>query len=212
MTTKIKIDLPAMLKSNQPIILDLGCGRVKKPGRIGIDALDLDGVDIVANIDEGLPFFPDHSVDEIHTTHFLEHVGNIEGVLYEMARVLKPTGRVFAYVPHFSNPHYYSDYTHKTFFGLYTLDYFAEGGSPLSRRVCCYSSRVRVKVLSRRLIFGSRFTLVHYPKKALQMLVNARPGCQEFYEENLCWVAPCLGLELVFSAQCVDGGVKEASG
>ena len=36
MTTKIKIDLPAMLKSNQPIILDLGCGRVKKPGRIGI--------------------------------------------------------------------------------------------------------------------------------------------------------------------------------
>ncbi len=208
MATNIKIDLPSLLANGQPVVLDLGCGRMKKPGRIGIDALDLDGVDVVANIDEGLPFFPDQSVDEIHSTHFLEHVSNIEDVLCEMARVLKPTGKVHAYVPHFSNPHYYSDYTHKTFFGLYTLDYFSDGESAFSRRVCCYSSRVRVKVVSRRLIFGSRIKLVHYPKKALQMLVNARPGCQEFYEESLCWVLPCLGLELVFSLRRVDDGVR----
>lgn len=204
MATEIKIDLPALLKSGKPIVVDLGCGRMKKPGRIGVDALELEGVDIVANIDEGLSFFPDGSVDEIHSVHFLEHVRDIESVLCEMGRILKPGGRIYAYVPHFSNPHFYSDYTHKTFFGMYTLDYFTEESTGYSRRVGCYSSRVRVKVLSRRHIFGSRVKPIHFLKKAFQAIVNARPGCQEFYEESLCWVFPCLGLELVFSAQSLE--------
>ena len=204
MSAKIKIDLPAVLAADKPIILDLGCGKHKKPGRIGIDALEIEGVDIIADIDQGLPFFPDSSVDEIHSNHFLEHLRDLETVLTEMGRILKPGGRVQSFVPHFSNPHYYSDYTHKTFFGLYTLDYFTDGGTTYRRQVGCYSSRVRVQVISRRYIFSSRFKLVHLFRKGLQALVNSHPLAQEFYEENLCWMFPCHGLEFIFSAQSLE--------
>lgn len=163
--------------------------------------MDVEGVDIVADLDQGLPFFPDASVDEIHSTHFLEHVRDLEFMLTELGRVLKPEGRVYAYVPHFSNPHYYSDYTHKTFFGLYTLDYFADGETGYRRFVGDYGAPVCVRTHSQRLIFESRFRPLHLLKKAFQTVVNARPGLQAFYEENLCWIVPCHGLELVFSAQ-----------
>ena len=44
----------------------------------------------------------------------------------EITRVLKKNGKANIFVPHFSNPYYYSDYTHKRFLGLYTFYYFVE--------------------------------------------------------------------------------------
>ena len=55
----IKIDLDNIYKSTEPVIIELGCGPSKKPGRIGIDHFDLPNVDIVADIEEGLAFLPD---------------------------------------------------------------------------------------------------------------------------------------------------------
>lgn len=85
---------------NPPLKLDLGCGGAKKKGFIGIDAILGPGVDIKHNIEEGIPF-PDNSVDEIYTSHFLEHVQNrkVPFVLKECARVLKAKGKVRIEVP-----------------------------------------------------------------------------------------------------------------
>ena len=59
------------------IILDLGCGPLKKhPDWIGIDMLDAEGVDIVGDIYEVIKVFPDNSVDEVHAYHFFEHLPN----------------------------------------------------------------------------------------------------------------------------------------
>jgi predicted SAM-dependent methyltransferase len=54
---KLKISLDEYHASGKPIIIELGCGPRKKPGRIGIDILDLQEVDIVADLNEGFPFF-----------------------------------------------------------------------------------------------------------------------------------------------------------
>ena len=121
----IKIDLDEAL-SNKPVILELGCGRDKRPGAIGVDRMNLPGVDIVADLEDGLDFIPDSSVDEIYARSFLEHVQNFEKLMSEIVRVLKKSGKVFAYVPHFSSPYYYSDPTHKRFFGLYSFYYFVD--------------------------------------------------------------------------------------
>ena len=56
----IRIDLEEVLNGGDPVIVELGCGRKKKQGRIGIDRVDLTNVDIVADMEEGLSFLPDN--------------------------------------------------------------------------------------------------------------------------------------------------------
>ncbi len=200
---KIKVALEEKLATG-PIVIELGCGPNKKEGRIGIDQLDLPGVDIVADINEGLSFLPDQSVDEIHSKSLLEHVNDLGLVVREIVRVLKPGGKKFLFVPHFSNPYYYSDYTHTRFMGLYTFYYFVDEKYQLRRKVPTFYSDVRIRVLSQKMIFQSSFRLVHYFKKAFQKIVNLSSWTQEFYEENLCYFIPCYGLEVVFRAAPED--------
>src|SRR5687768_18070623 len=83
----IRIDLESRLRESR-VMLELGCGRAPQPGRIGIDAIDLPGVDIVADLENGLPFIPSTSVDEIHARSLLEHLDNFEPLMREIVRVL----------------------------------------------------------------------------------------------------------------------------
>jgi len=198
-TARIKIDLEHLVRCGEPIVLDLGCGARKGGGRIGIDKLDLPSVDIVADVEEGLPFLADNSVDEIHAKSFLEHVRNFELLMTEIVRVLKPGGRAHVFVPHFSNPYYYSDYTHIRFFGLYTFQYFVNQEHQLRRGVPNFYTTVRIRVLSQELVFMSPFKRRHRVKKLLGFLVNLHRATQEFYEENLCYIFPCYGLKIIFT-------------
>jgi predicted SAM-dependent methyltransferase len=78
MNVLIKINLNQALKSGEAVIVELGCGtRKKKIGSIGIDIADLPGVDIVADLENGLPFLPDRSVDRIHCRSVFEHIKQI---------------------------------------------------------------------------------------------------------------------------------------
>src|ERR1039457_934960 len=150
MENVIKIDLQKLLASNQLIELELGCGVRTVPARINIDRIDLPGVDIVCDLEAGLLFIPDSSVDIIYANSFFEHVYNFEGLIREIVRVLKPNGKCVLSVPHFSNPYYYSDYTHKRFFGLYSFYYFVDEKYQLSRKVPSFYVNTRIKVLSIR--------------------------------------------------------------
>jgi len=194
----IRIDMDEVLGGGGPVILDLGCGRKTVPGRITIDKVDLPQVDIVADLEEGLSFLPDGCVDAIHCRSVLEHIEHFEPLLREMMRVLKPEGRAHVFVPHFSNPYYYSDYTHKRFFGLYSFYYFVDAEHQLKRKVPTFYSDIRIEVVSLRLVFRSPFPVRRLMKKLFGVLFNAHPWLQEWYEETLCYLLPCDGIEVVF--------------
>ncbi|MSM40063.1 MAG: methyltransferase domain-containing protein [Geobacter sp.] len=194
------IELQQIFNRNMPIVIELGCGRNKTPGRIGIDRLNMPGVDIVADIEQGLPFFPDNSVDEIHSRSFFEHVENLEGLMREIVRVLKPDGTCHLFVPHFSNPYYYSDYTHNKFMGLYTFYYFVDDIYQLRRKVPNFYTDIRIRVVSQKLVIANPFKRLSLFKKPLEVIFNCNSMFQEFYEANLCWICPCYGLDLVFKA------------
>jgi ubiquinone/menaquinone biosynthesis C-methylase UbiE len=189
-----------VLTNVAPFILELGCGPHHDPSRIGIDRLDLPGVDIVADLEEGLPFIPDNCVDEIHSKSFLEHVEQLDRLMREIWRVLKPEGKKHLFVPHFSNPYYYSDYTHRRFFGLYSFDYFGDGQSRFQRRVPSFYHDFVFRVEDICLDFRTPFRSRRFAKRVAMKLFNASPWWQEFYEENLCFLLPCYGIQATLSA------------
>jgi SAM-dependent methyltransferase len=193
----VRINLEERLRSGRPVRVDLGCGRKKLPDTIGIDRADLPTVDIVADLEQGLAFLPDRCVDELWCRSVLEHVENFEELLRHIVRVLKEDGEAHISVPHFSNPYYYSDYTHKRFFGFYTFYYFVEAAPRLRRRVPVYYTDIRVEIVSIRLKFKSPFRLVHWTRRLFGCLVNLHPRLQEFYEGCLCYLVPCHSIEVV---------------
>ena len=78
-------------------------------------------------------------------SHFIEHVNDLSGLMIQAARVLRPGGEFRATAPHFSNPYFYSDPTHRRFFGLYTFCYLADG-SPFRRQVPIYSTPLDLRL------------------------------------------------------------------
>ena len=196
----LRIDLDKAL-NNPPVILELGCGRNKRPGAIGIDKMDLTGVDIVADIEDGLGFIPDNCVDEIYSFSCFEHIRNFEKLMSEIVRVLKNGGKTIVYVPHFSSPYYYSDPTHTRFFGLYSFYYFVNHRYRLKRKVPNYYFDTKIRIISQKLVFDSPFLIRKIIKRSIGAIFNLSRFLQEFYEENLCYIFPCYGIKVVFTKE-----------
>ena len=199
----IKIDLDAVLDGPNPVVVELGCGAKAQPfsqdGRIGIDLVDLENVDIVANLEEGLSFLPDASVDKLYARSLFEHISNFDRLLTEVIRVLKSDGICRLMVPHFSNPYHYSDPTHVRFFGLYNFLYYSyPEKSPFKRQVPTFYTETRLEIISLRLRFRSSFRGRKWWKRLHAKIFNLNPWMQEFYEENLCHLFPCYGITIEF--------------
>ena len=101
-------------EQSQPIRLDIGCGKNKKPGFTGVDSIAFDGVDVVCDV-RGKWQWEDSSVDEVHCSHFLEHLEQVERVHFynELYRVLKPGAKATIVVPHWASNRAYGDPSHK---------------------------------------------------------------------------------------------------
>lgn len=175
------------------VTLELGCGeRKRRADAIGIDHRDLPGVDLVGDVFDALADLPDGCAAEVTSSHFVEHVPELPRLLQELARVLQPGGRLEIVVPHFSNAYFYSDYTHRQPFGLYSLSYLAR--DPIHRRrVPHYEAPAPLTLREAELVFRSpkAFPVRRLLRRPLNWLVNASTWSREAYEENLCWLLPC---------------------
>ncbi len=173
--------------------LELGCGKSKKhKDAIGIDAIDYECVDIVGDAYDILREFPDHSVSAVFSYHFFEHLEDIEAMMAELTRVMVDGAFLKVVTPHFSNPYFYSDCTHKKHFGLYSFAYFSKD-SLFVRKVPNYGNSPDFELCDVKLIFTSPrpFYFRWGIKKILQRIFNLNHWMMEFYEENLCYLFPC---------------------
>lgn len=178
-------------------VLELGCGPARRhPEAVTVDALDFDGVDVVGDIFEVLATVPDGTVDAVHSYHFLEHVAPLDGIVRELARVLKPGGLLHTVVPHFSNPYFYSDYTHRQTFGLYSFSYLSD--DPIfRRRVPRYQVDTGLVLEDVILTFKAPkpFYIRYALRRALGVLVNSSRLTQEWYEAGWTGVFPCYEID-----------------
>jgi len=188
-----KHGLLAKLADSGPLVMELGCGsRKRNTAAIGIDALDYPGVDLVGDVYDVLRKFPDGCVDQVYAYHFIEHVNDLNKLMSELSRVLKPNGLVEFIAPHFSNPYFYSDATHRSFFGLYTFCYLSVD-SPFWRKVPTYKKDLFFKLERVDLRFKSArpFFIRYVLKSLIGKIFNSCNYMKEFYEENICYLFPC---------------------
>lgn len=94
--------------------LDLGCGKNKLAGFIGVDQYAMEGVDQVVDLTKSWPW-EDNSVDEVHSSHFIEHLTQTERTHFvnELCRVLKPGAKAQLIAPHWASHRAYGDPTHQ---------------------------------------------------------------------------------------------------
>ena len=135
--------------------LDLGVGRAKMPGAVGLDWVRLPGVDVVANVTAGHLPFRDNSFDAIHANHILEHIDDLAALLGELHRVCRPAGRIYVLVPYFTCVGAFGDPTHVRFFTYYTFDHFTEDPTRHT-----WFSATRFTIHHRRIGFGRLFRLL----------------------------------------------------
>ena len=146
-----------------------------------MDIVQLDNVDVVADIEKKLPFEDDY-FDEIYADNVLEHVENLEGVLKELHRICKRDGLIYIIVPHFSFFGSYTDPTHKRFFGYYTLDYFTDNSH------YNFYYNIRFEVVNRKFQYYWIKNKQHIIKgHVMTYLINFWPL---FYERFICWIIP----------------------
>ncbi|MBU2530352.1 MAG: class I SAM-dependent methyltransferase [Elusimicrobia bacterium] len=105
------------------LLLDLGCGKRKRLGYIGIDSVKLDGVDIVCDIEKGLPF-EDNIIDGIWSNFLFEHILSTESLFKEIYRICKNEAIIEFRVPHYQSLTQYQDPTHKAIILPETMRYF----------------------------------------------------------------------------------------
>lgn len=129
------------VKEQPKIKLDLGCGKNKCAGFLGVDQRKFEGVDATTNLFEAPWVFseenktiggldleliagkgsggrwglPDSSVEAIHCSHFLEHLSGYQrvGFMNEVFRVLVPKGKATFITPHWCSSRAYGDFTHQ---------------------------------------------------------------------------------------------------
>jgi len=113
------------VKNDAPIgsMYDLGSGNSKPDGFIGIDKNNFDGVDIIADLDQGLPL-PDNCAAVIRANHFIEHMSDVEQILTDIYRVLMPEGIVIITVPSMDSEGAVAHPGHKSFFNPSSFEFW----------------------------------------------------------------------------------------
>jgi len=174
-------------------ILDIGCGRNKTPGAIGMDNNPDTAADVVHNLDD-LPYpFEDDRFDEIVGRHVIEHVREPMAVMIELHRITRAGGIVKLLAPHWTNPDFATDLTHRNHLNSYSFRNLTDEGAvfPFYTRVRFRQRLVRVTVLNlwRPLGFeffinlDRRFPSMRFLRKFWEQYLNAVVRGKEIYFE-----------------------------
>jgi len=107
------------------IKLDVGCGKTCRQGYIGLDKDPTLKVDIVHDLENSPIPIDDGVVDEVYTSHTLEHLSGL-GYMHAMNefwRILKTGGKVEIIVPYFRTKVAVQDPTHRMQFDVDSFKY-----------------------------------------------------------------------------------------
>lgn len=102
-------------ETEEKLRLDIGCGKNKKDGFIGWDISPNSEADLVIDVRNTPWPLDNQSVDEVFSSHFLEHLTGEERIIFmnELWRVMKEGAKATIITPFYSSTRSIQDPTHK---------------------------------------------------------------------------------------------------
>jgi SAM-dependent methyltransferase len=107
--------------------LDIGCGRNKRAGAVGMDRDPGSSADIIHDLDVFPYPLQDDSFDEVLCHNVLEHISDVPGAMGEIWRAARAGATVEIISPFPSSRWFYSDPTHRRAFISKSFDFFIPG-------------------------------------------------------------------------------------
>ncbi len=165
-------------------ILDIGCGKHKTPGSIGLDNNPRTDADVIHDLDVTPYPFPDNEFDLIVGNQVIEHLNDVLGVVAELYRISKPGAIIRLDTPHYSDIASYTDPTHKRHLTTESFAYFTNDRPDFD-----FYSHVRLRPRVIRVTMLKLWRLL-----GCELLVNScnrYPSLRffrRFWEQYLCFV------------------------
>jgi len=163
-------------------ILDIGCGKRKVSGAIGVDIHPDSQADVIHDLDQFPYPFPENEFDLIYCIDVLEHLKDIIKTMEEIHRLGKKGAQVFIRVPHFTSTHAYGDPTHRHVFNTESFDYFCGGFQQYG-----FYTAATFKKIKGRLNFWKLHRL-----NGISLLANRFPL---YYEKLFAFIFPAMNIE-----------------
>lgn len=107
-------------------ILDVGCGLNKYPNAIGLDYNPGTAADVIHDLDVFPYPFRNDEFDGIICHHVIEHIPDVMAFVSELHRITKPGGLIKIVTPHYTNPGWPADPTHRNHLNSYSFQYFVQ--------------------------------------------------------------------------------------
>ncbi|MBI5446213.1 MAG: methyltransferase domain-containing protein [Deltaproteobacteria bacterium] len=133
-------------------ILDVGCGRKKVPGSIGLDLCVVVAPDVVCDLNRTPYPFASSTFDKIVLNKVIEHLPDVVLVMNELHRIGKPGCDVLIKTPHFSSLYSWQDPTHRHHLAYDSFDYFTEATKHSNFYTGC-----RYEMVEKNIQFGKSF-------------------------------------------------------
>lgn len=178
-------------------ILDVGCGANKAEGAIGLDNNPRTTADVIHDLGV-LPYpFADNEFDLVVSNHVVEHVPDVMAFITELYRVTKTGGRIKLLTPHYTNPDWANDPTHRNHINSYTFNTFLA-----DRQVFDFYTEVQLKLVSCRVSLANLWRIL-----GIEYLVNLDQKSpklrflRKFWEQYLSYIIR--GKELRFEFEVV---------
>lgn len=156
-------------------VLDLGCGKKKRDGSIGVDWSDRHNADVIHDLNVFPYPFENSMFDEIYIDNTLEHLDDVIRVMEEIYRICKPGGLVKVIVPYFRSVWASIDPTHKTFFTVNSLAYFDP-----DHDICQRYDYSTARFKKEKIIFNETFPN-SWTKNLVLKVANRWPLGYEYY-------------------------------
>lgn len=186
-------------------ILDVGCGANKTPGAIGLDNNPRTSADVIHDLGD-IPYpFAYNEFDLIVSNHVVEHVPDVMAFIGELHRITRPGGRIKLLTPHYTNPDWANDPTHRNHINSYTFNTFMAG-----RQVFDFYTDIQLRPVSTHVSLLNLWKML-----GVQFVVNLdqrAPGLRflrKFWEQYLSNIMR--GKELRFEFEVVKDVVRDES-
>jgi SAM-dependent methyltransferase len=143
-------------------MLDIGCGKNKTAGAIGMDVNPRTAADVIYDLNHRPYPFVDDWFDEIICRHVIEHVREPLAVMSELHRITRAGGVIKIVAPHWTNPDFATDLTHRNHLNSYSFNNLTVG-----REVFAFYTDARFR---QRMVYVTLLNL--WKPFGLEFLVN----------------------------------------